>query len=117
MLFKTFYVNEDEGGKEMLTRCVFRYAGAAGLLVTALTIVWPDAALSYPAFGGQPYVSDAAPFCTSCHSSTDAGYQPELPAEKSRNLVFTEKHYKALESGAGGFKLLSADERRDLLEL
>ncbi len=101
----------------MMTRSVFRYAGAAGVFVTALTIVWSDAALSYPAFGGRPYISDAGPFCTGCHSSTDAGYQPELPADQSRKLVFTEKHYKALESGAGGFKLLGGDERRKLLAL
>jgi hypothetical protein len=101
----------------MVTRSVFRYVGAAALFVTALTIVWPDAALSYPAFGRQPYVSDGGPFCTGCHSSTDAGYQPELPADESGKLVFTEKHYKALGEGAGGFKLLSADERRKLLAL
>ena len=101
----------------MMVRSVFFYAGTTSLFVLVLGIVWSDLARSYPAFGGQPYVSDAAPFCTGCHASTDAAYQPELAAEASRKQLFTEKHYKALGEGTGGFKLLSADERRKLLAL
>jgi hypothetical protein len=47
-------------------------------------------------FQRLPYVSDAEPFCAGCHSSFDASYHPELPAEASQAQVYTTKHYKAL---------------------
>lgn len=100
-----------------MTQPVFTYAAAAGVLVLAGTAVWPEATSGYPAFGRTPYVSDAGPFCTGCHSSTDAAYQPELPAEASQQQVYSEKHYQALKDGTGGFELLSPDERRELVEL
>lgn len=99
-----------------MIRSALSYVGIASAFSLALGIAWPNMAMSYPAFGTRPYVSDAAPFCTGCHASTDAAYQPELPAEASRKQLLTEKHYKALENGAGGFRLLNADERGKLLE-
>lgn len=99
-----------------MMRSIGFYMGMAGTGLVAVTAL-PFTAWSYPAFGRTPYVSDAAPFCTGCHSSTDAAYHPELPAEASQKQVYTTKHYQALEKGSGGFKLLSTAEREQLLAL
>ena len=92
-------------------------AGVAGLSGAFLWAAWPETVWSYPAFGGRPYVSDAAPWCAGCHSSTDTAYHPELSADAAKGEVFANKHYKALEDGSGVFTLVEADERRQLLEL
>ena len=86
-----------------------------GIVLMAMTVFSPMA-WSYPAFGRLPYVSDAAPWCAGCHASTDAAYHPEMPADASQNQVHTNKHYKALEEGTGGYKLLDAEQRKQLLE-
>ncbi len=96
-----------------LLTCAVAVAGVSGVVLVA---VWPETGWSYPAFGRVPYVSDAAPFCAGCHSSTDTAYHPELPAEAAQEQLFTVKHYKALEEGGRRFQLLDAEERRKLLE-
>ena len=88
-----------------------------GVFGFVLSMVWPTVGWSYPAFGTAPYVSDAAPFCSSCHSSTDSAYQPELPPEDAQGSVFTERHYKPLEEGTGKFRMIDVEERQKLLEL
>ena len=88
----------------------------AGLSGVTLVAVWPEASWSYPAFGRIPYVSDAAPFCAGCHSSTDTAYHPELSAEAAQKLLFTEKHYQALEKGGRKYRMFEAEDRRKLLE-
>jgi len=87
--------------------------GVPGLMLGA---VWSETGWSYPAFGEGPFVTDAAPFCASCHSTTDSAYQPEFSAEAAQQQVFTTKHYKALEEGYGGYELVGAEERQRLLD-
>ncbi len=88
-------------------------AGLSGLISVA---IWPEASWSYPAFERRPYVSDAAPFCAGCHSSTDTGYHPELSAEAAQKQLFTVKHYQALEKGDRKYRMFDAEERQKLLE-
>jgi cytochrome c553 len=88
-------------------------AGLSGLMLVAL---WPEASWGYAAFGRVPYVSDAAPFCAGCHSSTDTAYHPELPAEDAQKQLFTEKHYNALEKGGRKYRMFETEERQNLLE-
>lgn len=62
------------------------------LFVSALSLVLPSIAAAYP--NGTPmYVTDAAPFCASCHSAAKAQYMPELPAEAARKETPEFKHY------------------------
>ena len=89
---------------------------ALARLGLAVVLTLPPTAWSYPAFQRLPYVSDAAPFCADCHSSVSESYHPELPAEASKNQVYTIKHYKALEEGTGGFKVLEPTQRQQLLD-
>jgi cytochrome c553 len=93
------------------------YGIAVASLGLALVVTFPHAAWSYPSFQRLPYVSDAEPFCAGCHSSFDASYHPELPAEASQAQVYTTKHYKALEEGTfPGYKTLEPEKRKELLE-
>ncbi len=87
-----------------------------GLASLMLASVWPETSWGYSAFGRIPYVSDAAPFCAGCHSSTDTAYHPELSAEAAKKQLFTEKHYQALEKGGRKYRMFEAEERQTLLE-
>jgi cytochrome c553 len=93
------------------------YSMAVASLGLAVVVTFPHAAWSYASFQRLPYVSDAEPFCAGCHSSFDASYHPELPAEASQAQVYTTKHYKALEEGTfAGYKTLEPEKRKELLE-
>jgi hypothetical protein len=95
----------------------FFYGMAVASLGLAVVVTFPHAAWSYASFQRLPYVSDAEPFCAGCHSSFDASYHPELPAEGSQAQVYTSKHYKALEEGTfAGYKPLEPEKRKALLE-
>lgn len=61
-------------------------------LILACISMLPASALAYP--NGTPqYVTDAAPFCASCHSSVKAEYMPELPPEAADKELPEAKHY------------------------
>ena len=93
------------------------YGIAVVSLGLAVVVTFPHAAWSNPSFQRLPYVGDGSPYCAACHSSFDASYHPELPAEASQAQVYTTKHYKALEEGTfPGYKTLEPDKRKELLE-
>jgi len=93
------------------------YGIAVASFGLAVVVALPHAAWSYASFQRLPYVGDGSPYCAGCHSSVDAAYQPELPAEASQAQVYTTKHYKALEEGSfPGYKPLEPDKRKQLLE-
>ncbi len=93
------------------------YGIAVASLGLAVVVTFPHAAWSYASFQRLPLVGDASPYCAVCHSSFDASYQPELPAEASQGWVYTTKHYKALEEGTfPGYKTLEPEKRKELLE-
>jgi hypothetical protein len=64
----------------------------------------------------QVQVTDIMPACATCHSMLKAEYTPERPAEYSTGELPTNKHYKALETGDKGYKLMPEDKRKALLE-
>ncbi len=66
--------------------------------------------------GPQLQVTDMVPACANCHSMVKAEYAPERPAEFSTGELPVNKHYKALETGDKGYKLLPEDKRKALLE-
>jgi hypothetical protein len=47
----------------------------------------------------------------------DAAYHPELPADASQAQAYLAKHYKPLEEGAGAYKPVEPEQRKQLLEL
>ena len=95
----------------------FFYGMAVASLGLAVVVTFPHAVWSYAAFQRIPQVGDGSPYCATCHSSIDASYHPELPAEGSQAQVYTTKHYKALEEGTfAGYKPLEPEKRKALLE-
>src|SRR2546423_1477187 len=92
------------------------YGIAVAGLGLAVVLVLPHVAWSYPSFQRLPHVSDAEPFCAGCHASINESYHPELPAEASKAQGYTTKHYKALEEGAGAYKAVEPEQRKQLLE-
>lgn len=63
----------------------------------SLAVLSPALAAAYP--NGTPqYVTDAAPFCASCHSAAKALYMPELSAEAALRELPEAKHYGAVRS-------------------
>ncbi len=93
------------------------YGIAVVSLGLAVVVTFPHAAWSYASIQRLPLVGDASPYCALCHSSVDASYHPELPAEASQAQVYTTKHYKALEEGTfPGYKALEPEKRKELLE-
>jgi len=91
-----------QGGKGM--RQVFSGMAMASLGL-AIVLTLPHTAWSYPSFQRLPYVSDAAPFCAGCHSRS-VSLPSRTAAEASKNQVYTTNTTRALEEGAGGFKVL-----------
>jgi hypothetical protein len=67
--------------------------------------------------GPQIQVSDMVPACATCHSMIKAEYTPERPADYSTGELPENKHYKALETGDRGYKLMPEDKRKALLEV
>ena len=93
------------------------YGIAVASFGLAVVVALPHAAWSYASFQRLPHVGDGSPYCAGCHSSVDAAYHPELPAEASQAQVYTTKHYKALEEGTfAGYKTLEPEKRKELLE-
>lgn len=69
------------------------------LLMLAALAFFPATAFSYP--NGTPaYVTDAAPFCASCHSVLDARLMPEMPEKDAQKELAENKHYGAVMASA-----------------
>lgn len=87
------------------------------LLIAGLSIALPASSLAYP--NGTPqYVTDAAPFCASCHSSVKAEYMPELPPDLAEKELPEAKHYGMVRMGAppSPYIELTKDEKERLIK-
>jgi hypothetical protein len=103
-----------EKGGDMKTR-----AGMSTTVVSsAVTLLMglSGMAAGYPT-GPQLFVTDLAPSCATCHAMVKAEYTPERPAEASTGELPANKHYKALETGDRGYKMVAEDKRKAVLEL
>jgi hypothetical protein len=84
--------------------------------VIAAVVVLSGSAAGYSG-GPQIQVTDMVPACATCHAMTKADYTPDRPAEYATGELPENKHYKALESGDRGYKLIPEDKRKALLEV
>ena len=87
-----------------------------GLSAVALLVGLSGMASGWPA-GPQQLVTDLVPNCAGCHSMLKAEYTPERPPDASAGELPVNKHYKAIESGDRGYKLIPEDKRKAILEL
>jgi hypothetical protein len=87
-----------------------------GLSTVALLVGLSSMAAGWPA-GPQELVTDLVPNCAGCHSMLKAEYTPERTPEASTRELPENKHYKAIETGDRGYKLIPEDKRKAILEL
>lgn len=64
---------------------IFLTAVIAGLIIPVVAGAYPN--------GTPMYVTDAGPFCASCHSAVKAGYMPELAPDAANKETAEFKHY------------------------
>lgn len=84
-------------------------------LTLALALAGPRGLGAYP--GGTPdYVTDAGPFCASCHSVMDPRYHRSEPPEVAGQEVVDRKHYQDILEGNGGYADLKPEDRKKLVE-
>ena len=86
---------------------------------TALAALWllPVLATGYP--GGTPaFVTDVAPFCSSCHSSVSAGQLEGVPQQRVNAELAANKHIAKVEAGREGtpYANLTLEQRTALIE-
>ena len=93
-----------------------RYRNAAvALLVLASISGLASRPGAYP--GGTPRaVTNAAPYCTSCHSSVNAQQLREMPAEASAGMLPENRHYTAISNGEDRYQKLEPADRQKLLD-
>ncbi len=73
-------------------------------------------ALAYP--GGTPsFVTDAAPYCASCHSSTSEAQLAGVPAPRVSAELVANKHIAKIQNAGSGspYNGLSAEQRQELI--
>jgi hypothetical protein len=81
-------------------------------LAIASSLLAPLSAPAYP--GGTPdYQTDVAPFCASCHSSTEAANLAGAPPDRASKELAANKHIGQIRSGAArsGYEALTPEER------
>jgi len=86
---------------------------AIGPLLMVLLLAVPYAA-AYPG-GPVRNVTDLAPTCASCHSSVSKDQLRNEPDAFATSQVKENKHYKAIEDGAGPYQQMSPADRQKLL--
>jgi hypothetical protein len=89
---------------------------AVGMSAIVLLVGLSGMVAAHPA-GPTLFVTDLTPTCATCHSMLKAEYTPERPPDFSTGELPTNKHYKALESGDRGYKLVPEDKRKAILDL
>lgn len=67
------------------------------LSLFSAALLLPSVSYAYP--NGTPvYLTDASPFCASCHSARRIEYMPELPREAAERELPENKHYGLIRS-------------------
>ncbi len=85
-------------------------------LAAALAVVPAGRGLAYP--GGTPsYVTDVAPFCSSCHSSLVESELAGVPPERAQSELAANKHIVEIRSARRGspYAGLSEQQRSELI--
>jgi hypothetical protein len=83
-------------------------------LILAFALLWAGPA---PAYNGGPLrnVTDLTPTCAGCHSSVGKEQLRVEPEAYAATLLVENRHYKAIEEGAGPYREMSPADRQKLL--
>src|SRR5437667_12269461 len=92
---------------------VKRLIGIVGLVV----LLEPSVGAGVYGYVGGPLrnVTDLAPTCAGCHSSFSKEQLRNEPEAVANSQVKENKHYKAVEDGAGPYENTSPADRRKLV--
>lgn len=87
---------------------------AAGGLVIAAAAGLTTQLVAYP--GGTPrFVTNAAPYCTTCHSSVNADQLKDMAPDAAAGMLPDKHHYAALSAGDRSYQELAVPDREKLL--
>ena len=86
-------------------------------IVGLMSLLQPIMGASVYAYSGGPLrnVTDLAPTCASCHSSVNKEQLRNEPEAFAGSQVKENKHYKAIEDGAGPYQQMLPADRQKLL--
>jgi hypothetical protein len=90
-----------------------RLISAASLVIAAAAGIATQLA-AYP--GGTPrFVTNAAPYCTTCHSSVNVDQLRDLAPDAAAGMLPDKHHYAAISSGDRAYSRIEAGDRDKLL--
>jgi hypothetical protein len=93
---------------------LFGAASLTAVLALVLALGLASQLRAYP--GGTPrFVTNAAPYCTSCHSSTSLDQLREMPADAASHLLPEQRHYPEIANGEERYATLQPADREKLL--
>ena len=94
---------------------MYRRLIPAGTLIVASALSLASQLGAYP--GGTPrFVTNAAPYCATCHSSASSEQLRDLPPEAVANMLAQKRHYSAITAGEENYKKLEPPDREKLLD-
>ena len=83
-------------------------------MILALTMSALDASIAWSYPGGPlEDVTDAAPYCAGCHSSTDANQLRDMPGPRAQDML-AASHIAAIKAGENGYSKLTPEQRTQL---
>ncbi|MEN8183985.1 MAG: hypothetical protein ABFS46_15775 [Myxococcota bacterium] len=87
---------------------------ALWLCVGGFLLMPPVAAVAYPG-GTAAFQTDAAPYCSGCHSSRTVEMLTGAPEGRAEKEWVDNKHLPLIEKGEGGYAELDASQRSELI--
>ncbi|MGA7872762.1 MAG: hypothetical protein WCA22_17880 [Candidatus Binatus sp.] len=86
---------------------------ATGLIIVLAAKLWCGSmAWAYPG-GPLQDVTDAAPYCAGCHSSTDANQLRDMQGPRKQQML-AASHISAIKAGQGNYSKLTLEQRNQL---
>ena len=87
--------------------------GSAMILAVTLGVLDSSIAWGYPG-GPLEDVTDAAPYCAGCHSSTDASQLRDMSGPRAQDMLVAS-HIAAIKGGEDNYSKLTPEQRTELI--
>jgi len=97
---------------DTLVRPLNLEAAISLLIILVAVLSGGSIAWAYPG-GPLQDVTDAAPFCAACHSSTDANQLRDLQGPRKEHML-AASHVAAIKDGSGNYSKLTPEQRNQL---
>ncbi len=93
-------------------RYIYFKASLTLLVLLSVALGRGSIARAYPG-GPLQDVTDAAPYCAGCHSSTDENQLRDMQGPRKQQML-ASKHIAAIKAGTGNYSKLTPDQRNQL---